>query len=1064
MKKRMLAMLLCMAMVLSLLPAAALAAEDDVLYVGGTNVIGGGYWKGDGAGGLTAGSENDYTVWYEPDSSSLTLNNAAITKTYRSYEENSGELLAYAIYASGDVNLCLEGSNTIEAEQMSAADAGSESADSMSIIINSYGLYSTGNLIISGTGTCSVDAATIDGAEIQQVSNNGIYADAVTMNSGTIYCSGGRATDLPYDPTQDSPSGNTFCTGLYANQFVLNSGSIFADGGTAKGGIETITKGADIGTVTINGGTFTATGGSASGLGSITSYGLVGSSVITGGSLITQGGNIDAAYYVFGSDEFPSFNSIGILPTHMGTAYSTGCITINSGNFKASSGEITNTVETEKYYCAIEGTSDTITPPAEYWWRTAETDAYTNGADTAFSLVEGQTYVDITTTAPSDNSTSSLYVGGTDVSGGGYWTGDGSGGLTGGTASNYTVRYEPSTSTLTLKDASITKAYTKHTIEETTQYVYDEDWNEYEATGYAETIASYGIYSSSDLTLYLEGTNSITLSSMDASLSEAPNDLAFIDLRLISAGISSSSLTISGTGSCTVTAGSIDCDNAASASSSGIQADRLSMQGGTLESSGGALTGTGIELTKGSGDGYTYGVSTNSLSMRSGTLTGRGGSIAAETWGSSYGFITGNVAVSGGTLAGYGGNGGSSYGLYTNGVLNLSGGNVAGYGGNGKYSSRGIYNSMDNIIMTGGTLKGVSAAGEDSTYFCGICFGSNFCSASLPDPYWWRDSADGSYTSSAEKSCLFEYPDFDGCYHFNRVPYMEVTATNPSSEDSPITGEDNVVPPTTYNVAVLSVGKGTVTVSPKSAVQGDTVTITAAPETGYQLDKLTVTNQNGNSIKLTDQGNGVYTFTMPDSEVFVTVSFTELELPDLVLPFTDVTTSDWFYDAVAYVYDNGLMTGTSATTFSPNATTTRGMIVTILHRLEGSPAADASGFADVESGAWYQEAVDWAAANGIVNGTSETTFAPTSPITREQMAAILYRYAAYKGYDVSQLADLSRFSDSSAVNTYAADALAWANAAGLITGVTDTTLSPQGSAVRAQAATILMRFCENIAQ
>ena len=118
----------------------------------------------------------------------------------------------------------------------------------------------------------------------------------------------------------------------------------------------------------------------------------------------------------------------------------------------------------------------------------------------------------------------------------------------------------------------------------------------------------------------------------------------------------------------------------------------------------------------------------------------------------------------------------------------------------------------------------------------------------------------------------------------------------------------------------------------------------------------------------------------------------------------------------------------------------------------------------MESGAWYQAAVDWAAANGIVNGTSQTTFAPTDPITREQMAAILYRYAAYKGYDVSQLADLSRFSDSSAVNTYAADALAWANAAGLITGVTNTTLSPQGSAVRAQAATILMRFCENIAQ
>lgn len=267
-----------------------------------------------------------------------------------------------------------------------------------------------------------------------------------------------------------------------------------------------------------------------------------------------------------------------------------------------------------------------------------------------------------------------------------------------------------------------------------------------------------------------------------------------------------------------------------------------------------------------------------------------------------------------------------------------------------------------------------------------------------------------------------------------------------------------------YTISTSATENGSVSVSPKTARAGTTVIITATPDDGYELDKLTVTDKNGNSIKLTDQGNGKYTFTMPTSKVNVAASFISLEAPAPALPFTDVTTSDWFYDAVAYVYDSSLMTGTSATTFAPKATTTRGMIVTILHRLEGSPAAEASGFADVESGAWYQEAVDWAAANGIVNGTSQTTFAPTSPITREQMAAILYRYAAYKGYDVSQLADLSRFSDSSAVNTYAADALAWANAAGLITGVTDTTLSPQGSAVRAQAATILMRFCENIAQ
>lgn len=186
--------------------------------------------------------------------------------------------------------------------------------------------------------------------------------------------------------------------------------------------------------------------------------------------------------------------------------------------------------------------------------------------------------------------------------------------------------------------------------------------------------------------------------------------------------------------------------------------------------------------------------------------------------------------------------------------------------------------------------------------------------------------------------------------------------------------------------------------------------------------------------------------------------------PAAVLPFTDVKSGDWFQEAVAYVYDKGMMTGTSATTFAPNSTTTRGMIVTILYRLENEPAAGTSAFSDVASGAYYADAVAWAAENGVVTGTTDTTFAPDAPITREQMAAILYRYASLKGYDVSQKADLSGYTDAGTISAYASDAMAWANAQGLITGVTDTTLAPKSSATRAQVATILMRFCETIAQ
>lgn len=187
------------------------------------------------------------------------------------------------------------------------------------------------------------------------------------------------------------------------------------------------------------------------------------------------------------------------------------------------------------------------------------------------------------------------------------------------------------------------------------------------------------------------------------------------------------------------------------------------------------------------------------------------------------------------------------------------------------------------------------------------------------------------------------------------------------------------------------------------------------------------------------------------------------ETPVSSLPFGDVKTADWFYNDVKYVYDKGMMAGTAADVFAPNATTTRAMIVTILYRLEGSPAVTGtSSFVDVPAGQWYTDAVSWAAANQIVKGTSATTFAPNDSITREQMAAILYRYAQYKGYDVTKKADLSGYSDNGQVSAYAKDALAWANAAKLINGVTNTTLAPQGNATRAQVSAILHRFCDGV--
>lgn len=180
-------------------------------------------------------------------------------------------------------------------------------------------------------------------------------------------------------------------------------------------------------------------------------------------------------------------------------------------------------------------------------------------------------------------------------------------------------------------------------------------------------------------------------------------------------------------------------------------------------------------------------------------------------------------------------------------------------------------------------------------------------------------------------------------------------------------------------------------------------------------------------------------------------------------PFTDVSASHWAHDDITYVYENDLMNGTDGSLFSPESTTTRAQVVTVLYRLAGQPAADwENPFWDVPASAWFHDAVTWAWENDITGGVSSTHFGAGNAVTREQLAAFLYRYAQDQGYDTSARADLSGYSDAGLVSSYATEALSWANATGLITGTTGTTLSPQGSATRAQVATILSRFCQDV--
>ncbi len=269
---------------------------------------------------------------------------------------------------------------------------------------------------------------------------------------------------------------------------------------------------------------------------------------------------------------------------------------------------------------------------------------------------------------------------------------------------------------------------------------------------------------------------------------------------------------------------------------------------------------------------------------------------------------------------------------------------------------------------------------------------------------------------------------------------------------------------TTYKVTTSAVNNGGVNASPSSAEKGATITITLSPDKGYKLDKLTVTDGSGKTVSTVKKSDTVYTFTMPASAVKVGVSYVKATTTPSKTKFNDVSANDWFASAVDYVTGKGMMNGTADNTFSPKANTTRGMVVTVLYRLENQPSTSAASFTDVASGAYYANAVAWANANGIVSGYGSGKFGPNDKVTREQLAAILYRYAQYKKYDVSVGEDTNilSYNDAQSISTYAIPAIQWACGAGVVTGKSGSKLDPKGNATRAEVAAMLMRFCENV--
>lgn len=315
------------------------------------------------------------------------------------------------------------------------------------------------------------------------------------------------------------------------------------------------------------------------------------------------------------------------------------------------------------------------------------------------------------------------------------------------------------------------------------------------------------------------------------------------------------------------------------------------------------------------------------------------------------------------------------------------------------------------------------------------------------------DNGDGTYSAMLpNKTQTYTFiAAYDGSQTI--APKTDVTTVKVQQRSSG--GGESAKP--SFPVKISNSGDGVAKVDKSYASAGDKVTITVTPGRNATVQRITVTDEDGERLKLTENRDGTYSFTMPSGMANVYVRFSGSGLP-----FADVPSGSWYYDDVAYVYDTGLMTGLTATTFGPNLSTTRGMIVTILWRMENEPAAKhGCPFADVRRGSYYEQAIAWASENGIVTGFDASTFAPDRAITREQLAAILFRFAAYRGMDAVTLREnLSSFQDQAAISAYAVSALNWAVGEGLMQGTGDK-LEPTGSATRAQVAAMLRRFMQH---
>ena len=526
--------------------------------------------------------------------------------------------------------------------------------------------------------------------------------------------------------------------------------------------------------------------------------------------------------------------------------------------------------------------------------------------------------------------------------------------------------------------------------------------------------------------------------------------------------------------------------------------DILTIEGGTVVGKGGPLAGANIQ--------YSGGINgMGEVKISGGTVTGTGGDTEA---GDSFGICTGDttsynvvtVSIKNATVTATGGtakNGDSSGISATNTKayvkVTIEDATVTATGGSAGTGSYGILaettgtdksadvtingNSVVRADMTGTEGDdGKPISSQTNTKENGIIFengeGTVYGDVTLREDL---TIAAGETLTIPQDAALTIPTDVtltnNGRIHNNgnlqvkgEITGNSVTGSGTIQGSGQWPGKPEPVPiPPTYAVTAPETTGGTVTVSPSRASSGRTVTITATPDLGYELESLTVLDSRGNEIALTDKSDGKYTFTMPASRVTVEASFAPAPLP-----FEDVAPGAWYESAVRYAYFHNIMEGMSKTEFAPTTALTRAMAVQILYNLEGQPDLSDENlgypYEDVDAQAWYGNAVYWARITGVATGYGDGTFQPTDSITRQEFAQMLYNYAKYKGYDLTAAGDLSQFPDSGSVADWAETAMSWANGNKLINGHDDGTIDAAGIGTRAQAASILMKFDQNLAE